>query len=64
MSDREGWNRPRPETIPRSTPWPVGMAAGITLFAWGFIASNIVLAVGFVLVGVSLVGWIGELRHD
>jgi hypothetical protein len=61
---RTGWNKPRPEHIPESTPWPLGMAAGITLFAWGFITSPIVLGAGFLLMVVSLFYWIGELRHE
>lgn len=58
------WIEPRATTIPRPTAWPVGMAAGITLLAWGFVTSAVLLTVGIVLVGASLAGWIGELRHD
>jgi hypothetical protein len=65
MTDpRTDWNKPRPDVIPRPTPWPLGMAAGITLFAWGLITSPIVLGAGGVLMGLCLIYWIGELRHE
>lgn len=61
---REGWNVPRPEHIPRATPWPAAMAMGVTVFAWGLVASTILLGAGLVMIVVSLGGWIGELRHE
>jgi hypothetical protein len=61
---REGWNRPRPERIPRPTAWPVGLALGVTFVAWGLVTSPIVLCVGVALFSVSLAGWIGEIRHE
>jgi hypothetical protein len=61
---RAGWNRPKPEVIPRSTAWPPGLALGITLLAWGLITSPVVLGVGLLLFVVSLAGWIGEIRHE
>ena len=61
---RTGWNKPRPDVIPRSTPWPIGMATGGTLFAWGFITSPIVLGAGLALMAVCLFYWIGEQRHE
>lgn len=65
MSARKpGWSTPRPEHIPRSTAWPGAMALGITVFAWGFVTSPILLGVGFVVFALSLGGWIGEIRHE
>jgi len=61
---RPGWSVPRPERIPRSTPWPAFLALGLTFFAWGFVTSPIVLGVGLVLFLVALAGWIGEIRHE
>jgi hypothetical protein len=58
------WSAARPEIIPRPTPWPTGMAFGITLLMWGFITSIVLILVGLVVVVVSLVGWIGEIRHE
>jgi hypothetical protein len=40
------------------------MALGIGFLAWGIVTSPIVLGMGLVLVGVSLGGWIGEIRHE
>jgi hypothetical protein len=61
---RTGWNRPRPERIPRPTAWPPALALGITFFAWGLVTSPVVLGVGLVLFTLSLAGWIGEIRHE
>ena len=51
-------------TIPRPTYFPAGMAFGITFSFWGLVTSPVVLVVGLVVVAVSLIGWIGELRHE
>ena len=61
---RKDWNVPKPDRIPRPTVWPAAMALGITLFAWGLVTSPVVLGLGFVLLVVSLGGWIGEIRHE
>lgn len=61
---REGWNTPKPELVPRPTSWPGGLALGITLFAWGIISSEVILAIGLVVFVTSLVGWIREIRHE
>ncbi len=62
MSD--GWNRPKPEAVPRSTSWPAALALGTSLVGWGLITSPVVLAIGLVVFVVSLRGWIGEIRHE
>ena len=51
-------------TIPRPTYFPAAMAFGITFSLWGLVTSPVVLVVGLVVVAVSLMGWIGELRHE
>jgi hypothetical protein len=61
---RAGWNKPKPDLIPRATAWPAALALGVTLFAWGLITSPVVLGVGLTLFVVSLAGWIGEIRHE
>jgi hypothetical protein len=61
---RIGWNKAKPDTIPRPTVWPAALALGITFLAWGIVTSPIVLGVGLVLLAVSLGGWIGEIRHE
>jgi hypothetical protein len=50
--------------LPRATAWPVAMAGGITLTGWGLIASPVMLVAGAILFVCSLVGWIGEIRHE
>lgn len=64
VTHREGWNAPRPATIPRPTAWPLGVASGITLLAWGLVSSPIILGVGALILAVSLRGWIEERRHE
>ncbi|HEY4188021.1 MAG TPA: hypothetical protein VGP07_23295 [Polyangia bacterium] len=59
----DGWNEPRPATVPRPSAWPAGMALGITLLLWGIVTSPVLLAVGTLTVVASLMGWIGEMRH-
>ena len=61
---RLGWNKPKPDLIPRATAWPAALALGITLVAWGLITSPVVLGVGAALFAVSLAAWIGEIRHE
>jgi hypothetical protein len=61
---RKDWGIPRPEVIPRPTYFPAAMAFGLTLLLWGVVTSPVVLGVGLVVVVVSLIGWIGEMRHE
>jgi hypothetical protein len=53
-----------PEAVPRPTYFPASMAFGITMLLAGIITSPVVLAMGALAVGVSLAGWIGEMRRD
>jgi len=62
--DRSAWNAPLPETVPRPTYWPLFLAAGIVLAAYGLIFSLWFIALGVVVFAVALAGWIGELRHE
>ncbi len=61
---RPGWSRAKPETIPKATVWPAALALGTMFFAWGLIASPIILVVGLVLFAASLGAWITEIRHE
>jgi hypothetical protein len=63
-TEQEDWGVARPEIIPRPTFWPAGLAFGITFLMWGLITSPVLLVVGLAVFTVSLVGWIGELRHE
>ncbi len=58
------WNTAKPDLIPRPSFWPAGMAFGITFFFWGFVTSLVLILVGLAVITVSLVGWIGEMRHE
>jgi hypothetical protein len=61
---RPGWSRAKPDSIPAPTAWPAALALGTMFFAWGIIASPIILVVGLVLFAFALAGWIGEIRHE
>ena len=61
---RPGWSRPKPEHVPHPTYWPAVLALGVTFLAWGLITSYVISAVGLVLFGLALGGWIWEMRHD
>jgi len=60
---REGWNAPRPGTVPRRTLWPAAAALGMVLTLWGVVTVYLVAAVGIALLSVSVLGWIEELRR-
>jgi hypothetical protein len=53
-----------PEKIPAPTYWPITMAFGTVFFFWGFITSLIISAVGLVIMGFSLSGWIGDMNNE
>ena len=61
---KSDWSPARPEIIPRPTFWPAGLAFGITFLMWGMLTSFVLTLVGLAVFTVSLVGWIGELRHE
>jgi hypothetical protein len=58
------WGKARPDVIPRPTFFPAALAFGITFLLWGLVTSPVVLGMGSLLIVVSLVGWIGEMRHE
>ncbi len=60
---RPGWSRPKPEHVPRPTYWPAVLAFGITFLLWGIITTYIISAIGIVLMGIAIGGWIGDLKH-
>jgi len=64
QASHPGWNVPRPETLPEPCIWPAALALGITFLVWGLVTSLIITGVGFLLFGVALAGWIGEIRHE
>lgn len=48
-------------SLPAPTPWPLLLAAGITLAAAGLVTNWVVSGVGIMLLVVALAGWIREL---
>jgi hypothetical protein len=50
--------------IPRPTFSPAGVAFGITFLMWGLLTSVVLSAAGLAVLVASLIGWIGELRHE
>lgn len=58
------WTPPRSQVIPRSTYSPAVMALAIVCLLWGLLTTYLISLLGLVLLAVSLVGWIGELRHE
>jgi len=62
--DGEGWTLPKPAHIPKPTYYPVLFALACIFIMFGVVTSWITSVVGALLFVVSLVGWIGDLRHD
>lgn len=63
-TDTEGWGIPKPEFIPRPTYYPITFALAAVLTLFGIIILWPMTIVGIVLLVISLIGWIGEMRHD
>jgi hypothetical protein len=63
-SIRTGWTPVPHEKIPEPTYWPAALALGTVLLLWGLVTSFIVAIVGFILLGSSIAGWLGEMRHE
>jgi hypothetical protein len=49
--------------LPSPSIWPVTIGLGVTLMAFGVPTSLYLSAVGAIMVGLGLRGWIQELRH-
>lgn len=62
--DRSGWQAPLPARVPQPTAWPMVLAFGTTLLAWGIVTSWIIAGVGLVLFACGVGGWIAEMRHE
>lgn len=52
------------EELPRPTYWPIAMSVAITLIAFGIVNTVLISAFGIVLLIVSLIGWIGDVRDE
>ena len=60
----DGFSAPLPEVVPRPTWWPASVALGVMLMGWGAITSLTIFLIGAALLASSVVGWIGEIRHE
>lgn len=63
MKPEADWNEARPERIPPPTIAPASLAFGTTIFMWGLLTSMVLVGVGLAVMAISLVAWIGEMRH-
>ena len=50
--------------LPTPSIWPIALAAGITLLAFGVVTSIVFVLSGVALMAISLGGWVQELRHE
>lgn len=50
--------------LPSPTVWPVTLALGITLLAFGFVTSLIFTAAGVIIMAIGFAGWVADLRRD
>jgi hypothetical protein len=64
VAAHDDWSVPSPAAIPPPTFWPAGLAFGLTLTLWGFVTSIVIVLLGLLAAVVSLVGWIGDMRHE
>ena len=66
--DRTGWTKPGPEHLPTPGFWPAGLALGIVFFvvapAYEYVVSYVFVAVGLLMMGSSLAGWLIDIRND
>ena len=62
--DRTGWHKPLPEKLPEPTAWPVVLAFGACLMAWGIVTSWIISAVGLIVFAAGVGGWIARMRDE
>lgn len=58
------WYDAKPATLAEPTYWPIIMAAGITLLAWGVVTSYLLSILGLGMTVVAIVNWIRDLRRE
>lgn len=54
----------KPEVLPDPTYWPFFLAVGLTFLGWGLLTTWLVSAAGFIILIISIIGWINILRHE
>jgi hypothetical protein len=59
---QEAWHE-LPHSLPKPTYWPAALALGTALTFLGITTTYIVSMVGLILLGISIGGWIWEIRN-
>ncbi len=54
----------KPEVLPEPTYWPFFLALGIVFLGWGLLTTWLISLAGFIIIIISLTGWINILRHE
>lgn len=54
----------RPQTLPKPTYWPFFLAFGFAFLLWGIVTTWIISVVGFVVIVISISGWIKDLIDE
>jgi len=62
--ERGGWHEPLPASLPKPTIWPLVLAFGACMLAWGVLTSWAISLVGLVLFATGLGGWIAGMRDE
>ena len=63
-AERGGWHEPLPESLPKPTIWPLVLAFGACLLAWGVLTSWVISLLGLALFATGLGGWIAGMRDE
>jgi len=56
--------QPKPEVLAEPTYWPLVLAAGITLLAWGVVTSYVLSVLGGGMTTVAVIKWIADIRRE
>ncbi len=54
----------KPENLPHPTYWPFFLALGLMFLGWGLLTIWLISLAGFIVIVISLAGWINILRHE
>lgn len=57
-------NKAEPQNLPKPTYWPFLTALGIVILLWGILTNIVVSAIGFLLMVISLGGWLSDLYRE
>lgn len=54
----------KPEHLPKPTYWPFFLALGLMFAGWGLLSNWLFSIIGLIVFGISLFGWINNLRNE